>query len=198
VLAVQKALSKEKFSWSTAEKALTEGRVAWEVIEHGLKKSSEELSRELEIVNTSLTTTCDKLASKSTALDAMVILRDDAKLLLPKSEEKLQATEEELKTQGQSLEMAWKALSRREISSNTMISLAVAHAATLFKDHLSDLDVEILHKDFTVDEVVRETTHMMSLKTLCLHMTLPVSSSPKTMIVPGTCDSSLYAILNTC
>jgi hypothetical protein len=94
--------------------------------------------------------------------------------------------------------MAWKALSRREISSNMMISLAVAHAATLFKNHLSDLDVEILHKDFTVDEAVRETTHMMSLKTLCLHMTLPVSSSPKTMIVPGTCDSSLYAILNTC
>jgi hypothetical protein len=87
VLAVQKALSKEKFSWSTTEKALTEERVAWEVIEHGLKKSSEELSRELEIVNTSLTATRDKLASKSAALDAMVILRDDVKLLLPKSEE---------------------------------------------------------------------------------------------------------------
>jgi hypothetical protein len=55
----------------------------------------------------------------------MVILRDEVKLLLAKSEEKLQAAEEELKTLGQSLELAQRALSRREISSNTMISSAV-------------------------------------------------------------------------
>jgi hypothetical protein len=48
-------------------------------------------------------------------------------------------------------------LSRREISSNTVISSAVAHATTLFKNHLPDLDVEILHKDFVVDEAAHET-----------------------------------------
>jgi hypothetical protein len=87
----------------------------------------------------------------------MVILRDEAKLLLAKSEEKLHATKEELKTQGQSLESTRRALSRDEISSNTMISSAVAHATTLFKNYLSDLYMEILCKDFIVDEAVRET-----------------------------------------
>jgi hypothetical protein len=38
-----------------------------------------------------------------------------------------------------------------------MISSAVAHATTLFKNHLPVLDVEILCKDFIVDDVVRET-----------------------------------------
>jgi hypothetical protein len=47
------------------------------------------LFRQLEIIKTSLTATRGKLASKSAALDAMVILRDEAKLLLAKSEEKL-------------------------------------------------------------------------------------------------------------
>jgi hypothetical protein len=51
-------------SRSTAEKALADERAAREVTEHAPKKSNEELSQELEIVNTSLTTTLDKLASK--------------------------------------------------------------------------------------------------------------------------------------
>jgi hypothetical protein len=38
-----------------------------------------------------------------------------------------------------------------------MISSAVAHAVALFKNHLPDLDVEIFHKDFIVDDVARET-----------------------------------------
>jgi hypothetical protein len=44
-----------------------------------------------------------------------------------------------------------------EISSKMMISMAVAHDAALFRNHLPDLDVEILRKDFVVDEVARET-----------------------------------------
>jgi hypothetical protein len=87
--AAQKALSKEKSSRSTAEEALVEERAAQEVAEQALKKSSKELFRQLEIIKTSLTATRGKLASKSAALDAMVILRDEAKLLLAKSEEKL-------------------------------------------------------------------------------------------------------------
>jgi hypothetical protein len=52
-------------------------------------KSIEELSQKLETTNTSLTFTRDKLDNKSTALDNMVILRDEVKLQLAKSEEKL-------------------------------------------------------------------------------------------------------------
>jgi hypothetical protein len=37
-----------------------------------------------------------------------------------------------------------------------VISLAVANAMALVKNHLSDLDMEILHKDFSVDDVERE------------------------------------------
>jgi hypothetical protein len=62
--AAQKALSKEMSSRSAAEKALADERAAREVTKHALKKSNEELSQELETVNTSLTTTLDKLASK--------------------------------------------------------------------------------------------------------------------------------------
>jgi hypothetical protein len=38
-----------------------------------------------------------------------------------------------------------------------VISSAVANAMVLVKNHLPDLDMEILHKDFTVDDAKRET-----------------------------------------
>jgi uncharacterized tellurite resistance protein B-like protein len=50
------------------------------------------------------------------------------------------------------LESAQQALAKREGSTNIMISLAVAHTAALFKNHLPDLNMEILHQDFTVDD----------------------------------------------
>jgi lipoate synthase len=37
-----------------------------------------------------------------------------------------------------------------------VISLTVASAVALMKNHLPDLDVEILHKDFTVDDAEQE------------------------------------------
>jgi hypothetical protein len=37
-----------------------------------------------------------------------------------------------------------------------MISMAVANAMALLKSHLPDLDVELLHKDFVVDEEEQE------------------------------------------
>jgi hypothetical protein len=37
-----------------------------------------------------------------------------------------------------------------------VISLAVATAATLFKNHLPDLDMEILHQYFTIDDAEHE------------------------------------------
>jgi hypothetical protein len=38
-----------------------------------------------------------------------------------------------------------------------MISSAVAHAAVLFKNHLPDLNLELLCQDFTVNDAKRET-----------------------------------------
>jgi hypothetical protein len=37
-----------------------------------------------------------------------------------------------------------------------MISSAVAHTVALIKNHLSDLDMELLCEDFTVDDAQRE------------------------------------------
>jgi uncharacterized tellurite resistance protein B-like protein len=47
-------------------------------------------------------------------------------------------------------------LAKREGSANMMISSAVAHTATLFKNHLPNLNVEILRQNFTVDDAERE------------------------------------------
>jgi hypothetical protein len=52
--------------------------------------------------------------------------------------------------------MARQALSKREDSSVMMISTAVANAIALLKNHLPDLDIELLRKDFAVDEAERE------------------------------------------
>jgi hypothetical protein len=57
----------------------------------------------------------------------------------------------------QLLESAQKTLSKCESSFNLMISLAVAHVAMLFKDHLPGLNLKLLRQDFTVDDAERET-----------------------------------------
>jgi hypothetical protein len=57
-----------------------------------------------------------------------------------------------MKTQGQLLDSIQQMLSRWELSSST-----VANAVVLTKNHLPDLDMKILHKDFTVDDVEWET-----------------------------------------
>jgi lipoate synthase len=54
------------------------------------------------------------------------------------------------------LDLARQTLSKRELSSSTVISSVVANTVALFKNHLPDLDVEILHKDFTMDDAERE------------------------------------------
>jgi uncharacterized tellurite resistance protein B-like protein len=38
-----------------------------------------------------------------------------------------------------------------------MISSVVAHATALFKNHLPDLNLELLRQNFTVDDAERET-----------------------------------------
>jgi hypothetical protein len=46
-----------------------------------------------------------------------------------------------------------QALSKCEASSSTVIASVVANAAALFKSHTLDLDMEILRKDFPIDDV---------------------------------------------
>jgi hypothetical protein len=111
----------------------------------------------LENAQTSLAATRDKLDSKSKALDFQVIRADEAILWLKNAESRLKAVEEDLKNQRQLLESAWKTSSKHESSFNMIISSAVAHVATLFKNHLLDLNMELLRQDFTMDDTKRET-----------------------------------------
>jgi hypothetical protein len=71
-----------------------------------------------------------------------------------------------------------------------VISSTVANAAALFKNHLSDLDVETLHKDFTIDDVEQEalansaydTAHeFVSLYDLSNHAESDDNNSPVTL-----------------
>jgi hypothetical protein len=112
---------------------------------------------ELKIAQTSLAATRDKLNSKSKSLDFQVIRANEAVLRLNNAESRLEAAEEDLKNQRQLLESAQKTSSKRENSFNMIISSAVAHAAALFKNHLPDLNVELLRQDFTVDDAECET-----------------------------------------
>jgi hypothetical protein len=86
-----------------------------------------------------------------------VIHADEAMLWLKNAESRLEATEEDLKNQKELLESARKTLSKREDSFNMMISSAVAHAAALFKNHLPDMNIELLRQDFTMNDAERET-----------------------------------------
>jgi chromosome segregation ATPase len=170
---LKKALSEEKAARSAADWALVEEKAAQQTDEQSLLSSNEVntlLAKELDSTRTSLTATTDKLSSKSSALDHSVIQEQQLKIRLTVCEEKLtaceerltvannklKATEEKMKTQGQLLDLAQQALSRWELSSLAVISSAVANVVALIKNHLLDLDVEILHKDFTVDDVDRE------------------------------------------
>jgi hypothetical protein len=117
----------------------------------------------LETTKAAYAVTRDNLTFKSKELDDMVIQEQEAKTLQERAEEKLTdaekklaATENEKKDQGLLLESARQALPKREDSSIMMILTAVANAMALLKSHLPDLDVELMRKDFIVDEVERE------------------------------------------
>jgi paraquat-inducible protein B len=139
---------------------LTEQRAARQAAEQSCQQSNDAndtLVLELETLQTSLPTTRDKLNSKSKALDFQVIRADEVVLRLKNAENLLGAIEEDLKNQKQLLESARKTLSKREDSFNMMISSVVSHAAALFKNHLSDLNMALLRQDFTVDDAEHET-----------------------------------------
>jgi hypothetical protein len=86
-----------------------------------------------------------------------VIRADEAMLRLENAKSRLKAAEEDLKNQRQLLESARKTSFKRESSFNMMISSVVAYAAALFKNHLPNLNMEILRQDFTVDDAERDT-----------------------------------------
>jgi hypothetical protein len=98
------------------------------------------------LVQASLTATTNKLTSKSSALDTVVIREHEMEIKMKAAEEKLKMTEEKMKSQGQLLHSAQQALSKWEFSSS-----GVANAMALVKNHMSDFDVEILQKDFSID-----------------------------------------------
>jgi hypothetical protein len=64
------------------------------------------LTQELESTKAFLTSTHDKLTSKSATLDIVVIREQQAKIQMKTAEEKLKAAEEKLKIQEQSLDSA--------------------------------------------------------------------------------------------
>jgi hypothetical protein len=91
------------------------------------------------------------------ALDTTLIREHEMEIKLKAVEEKLKVAEEKMKSQGQLLDLAQQALSKREFSSSAIISSAVANAMMLVKNHIPEFDVEILHKDFIVDDAERTT-----------------------------------------
>jgi hypothetical protein len=86
-----------------------------------------------------------------------VIRADEAMLRLKNAESWLKAAEEDLKNQRQLLESTQKTSSKHESYFNVMISSAVAHATTLFKNHLPDMNMKLLRQDFIVVDAEHET-----------------------------------------
>jgi hypothetical protein len=120
-----------------------------------------------------------------------VIREQQAKIQMMMTEEKLKVAEEKLKIQEQSLDSTRHALSKRKLSSSTMISSLVANAKVLFKNHLPYLDVEILRKDFTMDnaewEALANNTYDTTHEFVSLY-DFPASPSPMIAPVLGLCN----------
>jgi hypothetical protein len=162
LVVAQKALSDEKSAQSNVAKALAKEKVAHLAAKQALKdadKAKNKLAHALETTQDAYTITQDKLASKSKELDDVLIQQQKANTLQERTEEKLVdvknklvATVGEKKDQGLFLESAWQALSKHEDSSVLMISTAIVNAMALLKSNLLDLDMELMCKDFTVDE----------------------------------------------
>jgi chromosome segregation ATPase len=158
--AAQKVLSDEKSARLRADNSLSEEKAVRQAAAQSLQHANDAnatLMLELETAQTSLATTRNKLDSKSKALGFQVIHADEDVVRLKNAESWLIAAEEDLNNQRQLLESARKTSSKRESSFNMMIFSAVAHAAALFKNHLPNLNLELLHQNFTVDDAEHET-----------------------------------------
>jgi hypothetical protein len=157
--ASQQALSEEKIVQSDAVEALAEAKQA--LID--LTADKAKLSQALKTTKAAYTGTRDNLASRSKDLDDVMIreqevnkLWEQAEARLADAEKRLVVAEGDKKDQWLLLEMAQQVLSKHEDSSILMILTAVANAMALLKSHLPDLNLELLCKDFAVDEAEHE------------------------------------------
>jgi hypothetical protein len=135
----KKALVEEKTARLATDKSLAEEKAARWSVDQSFWASEEAkaaLNQDLLSAHASLTAIEEKFSSKSSALDRAVIKEREAQI-------KLKATKEKMKAQEQQVELAQKALSKREFSSLGVISSAVANAMALVKNHIP----KIWHRD---------------------------------------------------
>jgi chromosome segregation ATPase len=102
-------LSEEKASRLATDWSFVEEKAPRQIAEQSLQtfvKARANLERELESVQATLIATASKLASKSSALDTVVIQEHEMEIKLKAAEEKLKAAEEKIKSQGQLLNSA--------------------------------------------------------------------------------------------
>jgi hypothetical protein len=123
----QKALSAEQSARSTAEQALAE--------ERSVKQVAEQILQQSKNVNTALSLKLDNVET------SLAITQDK----LDRKSKALETVEADLKAKGLLLESAQQALAH-----------TVAHTVALFKNHLLDLNMEILCQNFTVDDAERD------------------------------------------
>jgi hypothetical protein len=123
-------------------------KMAWKAMstEQSARSEAEKVLQQSKDVNTAL----------SLKLDNVEISLALTQIKFDRKSKALKIVEVDLKAKGLLLELTQQALAKRDGSANMMISSAVAHTATLFKNHLPDLNVEILCQDFTVDDTERE------------------------------------------
>jgi hypothetical protein len=121
---------------------------AWEALstEQSARSEAEQILQQLKDVNAALSLTLDNVET------SLAITQNK----LDRKSKALKIVEADLKAKGLLLESAQQALAKRDGSANMMISSAVAHTAALFKNHLLDLNMEILRQDFTMDDAERE------------------------------------------
>jgi hypothetical protein len=130
-----------------------------------VQASTAALTEELEAARMSAVAANQEFSSKSAALGEMTNQERTA-------QDKLHAVGEDKKTQEHLLESTRKMLSEHDYSSLVVISLAVAHIVALLKSYMSDLDTELLHRDYPfnddderdalIDSVYDTTQHFVS------------------------------------
>jgi chromosome segregation ATPase len=99
IVELKKTLFEEKVARSTADQDLAEEKATRQSTEQSLQCFNEAntlLAKELDSTWASLTATTDKLSSKSSALDHLVIWEQQMKIQLKMCEEKLMGCEERL------------------------------------------------------------------------------------------------------
>jgi hypothetical protein len=124
-------------------------KTAWKALstEQSARSEAEKILQQSKDVNAALSLKLDNVETSLALIQTKLDRKSKA----------LKIVEADLKAKGLLLESTQQTLAKRDGSANMMISSAVTHTAALFKNHLPDLNVEILRQDFTVDDTERET-----------------------------------------